>query len=193
MNKVKLLGVSLLVLGFLSGCSNQQAQNNNQISSQVSSQKNQKTLPEFKVSVAEAIAFYQAKYPNTDLTNLELEKELDHYVYKVEGADDNTEYEVKFDANDKKIYHEKSERLDYDEQNGIKRKEDKLDLTNLLDLKTVMQTALKEATSGEFESLELNKELATTYYEVNFKNYQQEISVKLNAKDGTILEKEIDD
>ena len=83
--------------------------------------------------------------------------------------------------------------LDYDEQNGVERANEKLDLSNILDLQAATQAAQKEAGSGTIESWELDRSLGTTYWEVKFRVNNQEVNVKLNAQNGTILEKEVDD
>lgn len=215
MKKVKLLGVGVLAALVLAGCSNNQpttqhsqatsssqSHMNSQSSAQTSSQAGSQTTTttsgvpaEIKVSVADAIAFYQEKHPNTDITSLELEldKSLGNYVYKIDGMDDNTEYELKFDAETKNVYHDRSEILDHDEQNGVERANEKLDLSNILDLQAATQVAQKEAGSGTIESWELDRNLGTTYWEVKFRVNNQEVNVKLNAQNGTILEKEVDD
>lgn len=203
MKKVKLLGVGVLAALVLAGCSNNQptTQHSQATSSSQSHMNSQTTTTtsgvpaEIKVSVADAIAFYQEKHPNTDITSLELEldKSLGNYVYKIDGMDDNTEYELKFDAETKNVYHDRSEMLDYDEQNGVERANEKLDLSNILDLQAATQAAQKEAGSGTIESWELDRSLGTTYWEVKFRVNNQEVNVKLNAQNGTILEKEVDD
>lgn len=203
MKKVKLLGVGVLAALVLAGCSNNQptTQHSQATSSSQSHMNSQTTTTtsgvpaEIKVSVADAIAFYQEKHPNTDITSLELEldKSLGNYVYKIDGMDDNTEYELKFDAETKNVYHDRSEMLDHDEQNGVERANEKLDLSNILDLQAATQAAQKEAGSGTIESWELDRSLGTTYWEVKFRVNNQEVNVKLNAQNGTILEKEVDD
>ncbi|WP_178197962.1 PepSY domain-containing protein [Ligilactobacillus sp. Marseille-Q7487] len=203
MKKVKLLGVGVLAALVLAGCSNNQptTQHSQATSSSQSHMNSQTTTTtsgvpaEIKVSVADAIAFYQEKHPNTDITSLELEldKSLGNYVYKIDGMDDNTEYELKFDAETKNVYHDRSEMLDHDEQNGVERANEKLDLSNILDLQAATQAAQKEAGSGTIESWELDRNLGTTYWEVKFRVNNQEVNVKLNAQNGTILEKEVDD
>ena len=100
MKKVKLLGVGVLAALVLAGCSNNQptTQHSQATSSSQSHMNSQTTTTtsgvpaEIKVSVADAIAFYQEKHPNTDITSLELEldKSLGNYVYKIDGMDDNT-------------------------------------------------------------------------------------------------------
>lgn len=203
MKKVKLLGVGVLAALVLAGCSNNQptTQHSQATSSSQSHMNSQTTTTtsgvpaEIKVSVADAIAFYQEKHPNTDVISLELEldKSLGNYVYKIDGMDDNTEYELKFDAETKNVYHDRSEMLDHDEQNGVERANEKLDLSNILDLQAATQAAQKEAGSGTIESWELDRNLGTTYWEVKFRVNNQEVNVKLNAQNGTILEKEVDD
>lgn len=207
MKKVSLLSLGVLAGLVLVGCSNQtqptttsqtQTSVSSSSSSQASTSSSQTTttttnVADIKVSVADAIKFYQEKHPNSDITGIDIDQSLGKYVYEIEGMDDNNEYKLKFDATTKDVLEDRSEMLDADEQNGIERNQEKLDLTNLLDLNQATQAAQNEVTNGQIESWAIDKENNTTYWEVNFRVDHQEVSVKLNAQSGAILEKEVDD
>lgn len=150
-------------------------------------------VPEFKVSVEDAIQAYQEVHPDTDITTIELDSSLGNYFYKVEGMDDEKEYEVTIDAQTKEVTKQKEEALDADEQKGVKRQEDKLDLSDLLSVEEAAKIATDEAKSGQATDWDLDKEMNVTYWDVQVKDGNKETNVKLDAKTGEVLEVELDD
>lgn len=202
-----LVGTSLVLLGLLAGCgaSNSKEKVSNQVeqaadsSAVVQSDKTTKSkndnkgIKEVKVSVTDAIEVYQAKYPNTDITSIELESDFGKYRYQVEGVDDNTEYSLKVDATSKEVSKEKTEKLDRDEQNGVKRKEEKLDLAELKSLEEITEIAEKEAGAGTAIEWNMDSDLGVTFWEVKVKDGHHEVDVKVNAKTGEFLSKEVED
>lgn len=54
--------------------------------------------------------------------------------YKVEGVDNETEYEIKINAETKQVEKTKQEKLDREDRDGIKREKEKLDLNNILSI-----------------------------------------------------------
>lgn len=152
----------------------------------------EQTTGTFDVSVADAIQVYQDTYPNSDITSIELDSSLGNYYYKVEGVDDDNEYEVSIDANSKEVKEQKDEKLDADEQKGVKRQEDKLDISDLLPLDEITKIATAEA-KGQAEDWDLDKEMGTTYWDVQVKDGRKETNVKIDAKTGEVLEVELDD
>lgn len=209
MKKLILIGLSTVLVGVMTACSqnavekpvtkeSSTALSLNQSSSSESTVEATSTAKtstnEVKImTVQEVIDMYQKEYPDTDITSIELEKELGTFVFKVEGVDDTNEYELKINAETKEIAKNKQEKLDRDEQNGIKRNEDKLDLADVLTIDKATEIAEKEAGSGNATEWDLDKELNVTYWEVNVVDGKNETSVKLDAKTGEILEVELDD
>lgn len=147
----------------------------------------------FEVTVADAIQVYQETFPDSDITSIELDSSFGHYYYQIEGVDDTKEYEIKVDATTKEITKNKEETLDKDEQNGVKRQEDKLDLTDLLSVEEVTEIALAEVSSGEPTDWDLDREMNITYWEVQIKDGKTETNIKINAQTGEVLEVELDD
>lgn len=54
----------------------------------------------------EAFDIYQDKYPDVTITQIQLDKDMGSYVYKVEGFEGTTEYELKIDPIDGAILKE---------------------------------------------------------------------------------------
>jgi uncharacterized membrane protein YkoI len=145
------------------------------------------------VKVEEAIQIFQDKYPDAAITSIDLDTSFGKYFYQVEGVDDTNEYEMKIDAETKATSEERTEKLDADEQNGVKKQEDQLDLTNLRSLEEISNLAVKEAGGGQATDWDLDKEMNITYWEVKVENGSKKTDVKINAQTGEVLETEQDD
>lgn len=206
MNKKMIIGT--LCLGFiLAGCtSNNKSLENNeksQVSSETLSQSttnesNKKTnnktkLSEIKVTVEEAIKAYEEAYPNTAITSLDLDTSFGSYYYEIQGVDDTKEYELKINAATAKSTKEREETLDREDQNGIEKENEALDLKELKSLEEVSKLAQESAGQGEAVEWSLDRELSITYWEVKVVSGKDEVSVKINAQTGDVIEKEIED
>ena len=76
---------------------------------------------------------------------------------------------------------------------GIKRKEDKLNIDNLLSIEKVSEIATENVGSGKATEWSLDKDMGITYWEVKVFDGQKETEVKINAQSGDVLETETDD
>ncbi len=199
MKKIMVFGLAVALLGGLVGCSDtSDTANNSSSTSQTIShtkptQASSKAQTSFKVNVEEVIKTYQETYPDSDITSIELETSFGKYSYKIEGVDDEREYEVQVNADTKEVSKDSAENLDSEDKAGVKRNADKLDLENLLSVERAAEIAAKKAGGGKAEEWQLDKELGTTYWEVKVVNGHKETDVKLDAKSGEVLETEIDD
>ncbi|MBO0462197.1 PepSY domain-containing protein [Enterococcus sp. DIV1298c] len=165
----------------------------NSVTSSSEASSSQSTNPEIKVSVERAIELFQNKYPDAAVTSLELDSDWGSYFYKIEGVDDENEYSVRINANDEQLDAENPERLDRDEQNGQKKSEDALDVSNLISIEEAGKIAVEKVGGGTATDWDLDKELGTTYWDVKVKNGNQTTNVKINSQTGEILSTEIDD
>lgn len=206
MKKKMIIGT--LCLGFiLAGCTsnNKSLETNDQ--SQVSSETlNQSTtneastktnekakLSEIKVTVEEAIKEYEKAYPNTTITSLDLDTSFGSYYYEIEGVDDSKEYKVKINAATAKTTKEREETLDREDQNGVEKEKSALNLKELQSLEEVSKIAQESAGQGEAVEWSLDRELSITYWEVKVRSENAEVSIKINAQTGEVVEKEIED
>lgn len=205
MKKIILLSSVVLSLGVFAGCSSQNidsGKTTKSSSSQVSDSSNavssstsesSTSEPVYKVSLSDAIETYKETYPNTDIISISLDTSFGQTVYDIEGIDDNKEYSLKINTDTKEIKKEREENLDRDEKDGVKRRENKLDLTNLKDMKEIFDIALKEAGSGKIDDWEIKEDMGVTYWEVSIKDgMTKEIEYKINAQTGEIIETDID-
>ncbi|MGO3604367.1 MAG: PepSY domain-containing protein [Enterococcus malodoratus] len=199
MKKIVILGLSVALLGGLAGCGTDSddsasSSSSTQKTSQTSnSQTSSEATTNFKVSVDDAIKAYQEAYPDSDITSVDLETSFGKYLYKIEGVDDNKEYEVRVDADTKEVSKEREENLDTEDKDGVKRKEDKLDLDNLLSVEKVSDIAVKHVGKGKATDWSLDKDMGKTYWEVKVMDGHKETEVKIDAKSGDVLESETDD
>lgn len=199
MKKIVILGLSVALLGGLAGCGTDSddsasSSSSTQKASQTSnSQTSSEANTNFKVSVDDAIKAYQEAYPDSDITSVDLETSFGKYLYKIEGVDDNKEYEVRVDADTKEVSKEREENLDTEDKDGVKRKEDKLDLDNLLSVEKVSDIAVKHVGKGKATDWSLDKDMGKTYWEVKVMDGHKETEVKIDAKSGDVLESETDD
>lgn len=199
MKKIVILGLSVALLGGLAGCGTDSddsasSSSSTQKTSQTSnSQTSSEANTNFKVSVDDAIKAYQEAYPDSDITSVDLETSFGKYLYKIEGVDDNKEYEVRVDADSKEVSKEREENLDTEDKDGVKRKEDKLDLDNLLSVEKVSDIAVKHVGKGKATDWSLDKDMGKTYWEVKVMDGHKETEVKIDAKSGDVLESETDD
>ncbi|MFI3729687.1 PepSY domain-containing protein [Vagococcus fluvialis] len=145
------------------------------------------------VPVTEIIEVYKKEAPDSDITSIDLDYSRAGLRYKVEGVDNETEYEIKINAETKQVEKTKQEKLDREDRDGIKRDKEKLDLNNILSIEKVTELAETEAKSGKAVEWNLDRTLNVTYWEVKVKDGNKETEIKLDAKSGEVLEVEIDD
>lgn len=157
------------------------------------SSSSQTATPDIQVSADRAIELFLNKYPDLTITSLELDSDWGSYFYKIEGVDDQNEYSVKINAMDEKLEAENPEQLDRDEQNGQKKSEDGLDVSNLISIEEAGKIAVEKVGAGTATDWDLDKELGTTYWDVKVKNGNQTTNVKINSQTGEVLSSEIDD
>ncbi|MCF1684139.1 PepSY domain-containing protein [Tetragenococcus halophilus] len=145
------------------------------------------------VPVEDAIQIYQDEFSDADIVEIDLDSSRGSYYYKVEGVDDDTEYEMRVDAKTKDAEKQEEEKLDPEEQNGKKREQDKLDLSDLLTIEKASEIATEEVGGGKAIEWNLDKEMKITYWEVKVEDGQTETEVTINAQTGEVLEVDEDD
>ncbi|OTP11854.1 hypothetical protein A5844_000068 [Enterococcus sp. 10A9_DIV0425] len=167
--------------------------NQSTVSSQSNGNESENMSPEIRVSVERAIELFEETYPDTVITSLELDSNFGSYFYTIEGVDDQKEYKVRIDAKDGIVEAKQPEALDPDEQQGKKKAEDALDLSNLLPIDKATTIAVKKVGGGRATDWDLEKEVGTTYWDVKVKNGNQVTNVKLNSQTGEVLATEQED
>jgi len=212
---MKKICIALLSIFILSGCSNNQTNDatkkssqtientNTSISSSTTSQSsNQDTssqassdqgISSITMTIDEAKKIYEKEYPSTSITAIDVDSSFGTYYFKVDGVDDNKEYELKINTSNSEIFKEREETLDKDEQNGVKKTNEAIDFSKLKTLKEIIDLAEPLFEGATATDADLEKEVGVTYWDITLKKGTQEMEVKIDAVDGTILEKSMDD
>lgn len=147
----------------------------------------------FKVSLNEAVQVFKDKHPNAVITSINFDKDFGVYKYDIEGVDDSKEYEINVDATSKEIK-EKEEKLDREDANGQKKKNEALDLAKIITPQEAMKAALTEMNNkGSAVEWSMAQELQNTYYSIQMKDGRNETEVNVSAVDGKILSVEADE
>lgn len=141
-----------------------------------------------KVRLDDAINQYREIYPDTDITSIELNQSLGKHFYKIEGTDDQKEYEIRVDSETREVTQEREEVLDAEDQNGVKRSEDSLDLKDILGIEEISSIAEKQVGKGEAVEWNLDQEMGITYWKVTVSEGYKDVEVKLDAQTGELLE-----
>ncbi|PMB84357.1 hypothetical protein CJ205_06105 [Dolosicoccus paucivorans] len=147
------------------------------------------------ISFEDALKVYKEKYPDTDLESVKLKQDKGRWIYDFDGIDDMSEYSLKIDAETKEIIKEKVKELDKDEQNGVEREKEKINLDGIVSKEEAEKIAKEEAgaDAGEIEKWELDRDGELTVWEIKFKNAGTETKVKIDAHDKKVLKVDLDD
>ncbi|MGG5342646.1 PepSY domain-containing protein [Enterococcus sp. AZ192] len=146
-------------------------------------------LETIKISLPDAIAAFEEIYPNAAITSIDLEDSLGSYSYKIQGIEGTKEFDIRVDADSGEVTKEREEKVDRDDQG----EDNALDLKDLISLEEATEIAEGTVKDGEAIEWSLEKELATTYWEITIKTgLLSENTVKINAQTGDVLEQEQD-
>lgn len=210
---MKKISIALLSIFIISGCSNnkpndtnknQSIETTNKINStsdtSQSTKKNEEVQSSSKqgigsiaMTIDEAKKIYEKEYPNSSITAIDIDSSFGTYYFKIEGVDDNKEYEIKINTSNSKVSKEREESLNQDEQNGVKKKNEAIDFSHLKSLKEILEITEPLFEGATVTDADLEKEIGVIYWDITLKNGAQKMEVKINAVDGTVLEKSMDD
>lgn len=212
---MKKIGFILFSLIILAGCSNAQETNTSKQNAQsiettdkstTSSSTTQSSkkateqqsssdqgISSINMTIDEAKRIYEKEYPNSSIIAIDVDSSFGTYYFKIEGVDDNKEYELKINTSNSDISKEREESLDPDEQNGIKRTNEAIDFSMLKPLKEIIEIAEPLFEGSIATDAELEKKVGVIYWEIKLKNGSQKMEVKIDATDGKILERTMDD
>lgn len=212
---MKKICIALLSIFIISGCSNsktnddtkkssqtientntsQSSSTTSQSSSQITSSQtsSDQGISSINMTIDEAQKIFEKEYPNSSITAIDVDSSFGTYYFNIEGVDDNKEYELKINTSNSDVSKEREESLDPDEQNGVKRKNEAIDFSTLKPLKEIIEIAEPLFEGSIATDADLEKEVGVTYWEIKLKNESQEMEVKIDATDGKILEKSMDD
>ncbi|CAM3111513.1 PepSY domain-containing protein [Leuconostoc rapi] len=146
------------------------------------------------LSVDKVRNIFNQRYENTTITSIEFDKTLLSTFYDITGVDNDTEYSLKIHADTGKVISHDKESLDTDEANGIEKKSKAIDFVNIIPLENAVTKAKQSAKkNGSVKSWSLEKSDSITQWEIVLNTDSDDISVKINAQNGQVLEQETDD
>ncbi|AUI78933.1 PepSY domain-containing protein [Lactiplantibacillus pentosus] len=193
MSKRSGVGLVLLSVILLAGCGTRQSEKDEVTSqSRTSQSSSTKSVTDTtKVSLNAAIKAFQQQYPDASLTSIELEDQLGRPVYTLEGVGGTQEHELQLNGRTGKVISKHSERLDQDDQAEVEN--DRLNLKKVISPSKAVAIAVHDRNGGYARELKLDKDNGTTYWEVQVHQGKQQVEIKIDAQEGSILKTEHDD
>ncbi|WP_368294046.1 PepSY domain-containing protein [Latilactobacillus sakei] len=191
MKKSPLL-IGLLTIALLAGCSNQQAKQTASTKKATTVKQQTPTKLQPKVSLEKARELFKQQYPNADISESQLKKQLNKTVYHLTGLSDTEELEMQIDSQTGDISHLTKETLDTDEQHGVARQKERFDFKSLMTLEAAQKKAQHYFDSDVLEAT-LEKDDGVVYWEIEGHQKHQKMQVKIDATTGEVVDTELDD
>lgn len=191
MKKSPLL-IGLLTIALLAGCSNQQAKQTASTKKATTVKQQTPTKLQPKVSLEKARELFKQQYPNADISELQLKKQLNKTVYRLTGLSDTEELVMQIDSQTGDISHLTKETLDTDEQNGVARQKERFDFKSLMTLEAAQKKA-QHYFGGDVLEATLEKDDGVVYWEIEGRQKHQKMQVKIDATTGEVIDTELDD
>lgn len=140
-----------------------------------------------KLNEKQAVAKFKQKYAKAKISEISLEKHLNHYQYEISGFDSQKEYSAKIDAQTGKLSAAKTEKLDADDH------ETAIKLNQVISRQKANQLAEKAAKSGQGREWTLETDDGQTIWQVDVVDGHQKTEVKINAINKKVISVETDD
>lgn len=140
-----------------------------------------------KLNEKQAVAKFKQKYAKAKISEISLEKHLNHYQYEISGFDSQKEYSAKIDAQTGKLSAAKTEKLDADDH------ETAIKLNQVISRQKANQLAEKAAKSGQGREWTLETDDGQTIWQVDVVDGHQKTEVKINAVNQKVISIETDD
>ncbi|MCP8852600.1 PepSY domain-containing protein [Latilactobacillus sakei] len=184
--------IGLLTIALLVGCSNQQAKQTASTKKATTVKQQTPTKLQPKVSLEKARELFKQQYPNADISELQLKKQLNKTVYHLTGLSDTEELEMQIDSQTGDISHLTKETLDTDEQHGVARQKERFDFKSLMTLEAAQKKA-QHYFDGDVLEATLEKDDGVVYWEIEGHQKHQKMQVKIDATTGEVVDTELDD
>ena len=140
-----------------------------------------------KLNEKQAVAKFKQKYAKAKISEISLEKHLNHYQYEISGFDSQKDYSAKIDAQTGKLSAAKTEKLDADDH------ETAIKLNQVISRQKANQLAEKAAKSGQGREWTLETDDGQTIWQVDVVDGHQKTEVKINAVNKKVISVETDD
>lgn len=139
---------------------------------------------DIKLTPEEAFNNYMQEYPEAKVQKLQLDLDDGSYYYKIEGYDNENEYELKINPLDGTMI--KEERDDRDDDDG------EITVDHVRKIDELLEKALEEAGSDyEVEEWNLEWEDNKIVFEIELISDADEIEYKYDVNTGELIEKDL--
>ncbi|NRO50872.1 PepSY domain-containing protein [Lactobacillus helveticus] len=152
--------------------------------------QNETKLKRAKIDLSQkdALDKFDAKYPNKQIKSIDLKQKNGTYVYEIDGFDKTNEYTATIDADNGKVLHSHSEKLDVDD-----RHQKALDLNSVISRDEATKIAEKHADGVSKEwNLELDEDDGKAYWDVEVSDGTKSTEVKINATNKDVVRTDTD-
>lgn len=152
--------------------------------------QNETKLKRAKIDLSQkdALDKFDAKYPNKQIKSIDLKQENGTYVYEIDGFNKTNEYTATIDADNGKVLHSHSEKLDVDD-----RHQKALDLNSVISRDEATKIAEKHADGVSKEwNLELDEDDSKAYWDVEVSDGTKSTEVKINATNKDVVKTDRD-
>lgn len=142
------------------------------------------------IPLSEAIDFYFEKWPNDQVTKLQIEYEGPFLKYEFVGHDGKNRHTYEFNAQNKAVIKEREKLLSEKKSQPEYLEQKNLDLSGLLPLTEINRLALEAAPVDKAFQWELDRKRERTIWKVEIANDDASTvyEVKLDAQNGTITQ-----
>lgn len=141
-----------------------------------------------RISPEQAVTIFNSKFPNTTITEINLENMLHKSQYSIEGKSSTQEHKLVIDSHTKKIIRSESEPLDFDESNSTI--QDKIDLKKTISMDKALNIAKKNISNKNIEEVTLEQDNKKIVWVISS---QDDTEVTIDAYSGKIIHIDNDD
>lgn len=138
------------------------------------------TPADLDVSLEEAVAEFQSRYPDAQITDIEIDDNDGGWEYDIAGFDADSEYEITVDGISGEVLEVEAEAEDHSD-------DDVLNLEGIISVQEAIDIATEEGLNG-VESMELERDddfNRVTYW--NIESQGNDLEIKINAETGEVL------
>ena len=202
MKTIKIVGTTLLTGALLVGCSANNTQNsNNQNNTENTKQQETKQntqnnttvtnvagLDEQSALLGQIVKEFQNKYPDLAITTIELKSPEKPYNYHIEAVDNMKEYDFMYHTAQSHLMSHGEKVLEADEQNGVERQKEGIDVTTTQNVDNVIKTAVSQVANSSAVAWKLDKDNFVVYWEVKVNANGVVKEVKIDDATGKVIE-----
>lgn len=138
------------------------------------------TPADLDISLEDAVTEFQSRYPEAQITDIEIDDNNGGWEYDIAGFDANNEYEITVDGTSGDVLEVEAEAEDRSD-------DDVLNLEGIISVQEAIDIATEEGLNG-VESMELERDddfNRVTYW--NIESQGNDLEIQINAETGEVL------